>query len=97
MPQGVFGTEFAKHVAVDHSKGEYGPRRWRNQHGRGVFAQFKRSIDGTHHHFSRDHLPRYLAEFDFRNTTRKVGDQARFVRIMGQTGGRRTAYRSTTA
>jgi hypothetical protein len=31
----------------------------------------KRSIDGTHHHVSREHLNRYLAEFDFRYSTRK--------------------------
>lgn len=49
----------------------------------------KRSIDGTHHHVSVEHLPRYLAEFDFRYTTRKESDQERFGRLMGQVGGRR--------
>jgi hypothetical protein len=29
------------------------------------FSQLKRSIDGTHHHISKEHLPRYLAHFDF--------------------------------
>ncbi|MGI8806523.1 MAG: transposase [Acidimicrobiales bacterium] len=37
----------------------------------GLFSQLKRSLDGTHHHVSVQHLPRYLAEFDFRYTTRK--------------------------
>ena len=26
----------------------------------GFFSQLKRSIDGTNHHVSRTHLPRYL-------------------------------------
>ena len=35
-------------------------------HAEGYFSQLKRSIDGTHHHVSQEHLGRYLAEFDFR-------------------------------
>ena len=31
----------------------------------GYFSQLKRSLDGTHHHVSVEHLERYLAEFDF--------------------------------
>ena len=33
------------------------------------FSQLKRSLDGTHHKVSREHLDRYLAEFDFRHST----------------------------
>jgi hypothetical protein len=61
------------------------------------FSQLKRSIDGTHHHVSTAHLPRYLAEFDYRYTTRKDSDQQRFASLMGQVGGKRLTYRSTTA
>jgi hypothetical protein len=32
----------------------------------GYFSQLKRSLDGTHHHVTREHLHRYLAEFDHR-------------------------------
>ena len=31
------------------------------------FAIFKRGVYGTFYHVSEAHLPRYLAEFDFRN------------------------------
>ena len=31
----------------------------------GYFSQLKRSIDGTHHHVSTEHLQRYLTQFDF--------------------------------
>ena len=53
----------------------------------------KRSLDGTHHHVSREHLHRYLSEFDFRYGTRKMSDTARMSRLMEQVGGRRLTYR----
>lgn len=56
----------------------------------------KRSIDGTHHHVSREHLARYLAEFDYRWSTRKLNDTARTKRLMGQVAGRRLTYRPLT-
>ena len=64
-------------------------------HAEGYFSQLKRSLDGTHRHVSREHLGRYLAEFDFRYSTRKVSDTARMERLVGQTAGRRLTYRST--
>ena len=51
------------------------------------FSQLKRSLDGTHHHVNVEHLPRYLAEFDYRYSTRKLSDQARMERMMGQWAG----------
>jgi hypothetical protein len=53
----------------------------------------KRSLDGTHHHVSREHLGRYLAEFDFRYSTCKQTDAERMDRIVSQVGGRRLCYR----
>ena len=52
----------------------------------------KRSLDGTHHHVCREHLERYLAEFDFRYTTCKDTDTERMTQIVEQTGGRRLTY-----
>ncbi len=60
------------------------------------FSQLKRSIDGTHHHVSVRHLPRYLAEFDFRFTTRKLADSNRLQRMVDQADGRRLTYRPLT-
>ena len=39
------------------------------------------------------HLHRYLAEFDYRYTTRRITDEARLRRLMGQTGGKRLTYK----
>jgi len=57
------------------------------------FSQLKRSVDGTHHHVSSKHLPRYLSEFDYRFSTRKLSDSARLRDLMGRTEGRRLSYR----
>lgn len=65
-------------------------------HAEGYFSQLKRSLDGTHHHVSVEHLPRYLAEFDFRYTTRKLSDSARMQQMIDQTGGRRLSYEPLT-
>jgi transposase-like protein len=94
---GPIGKEFAKHVVVDHNRGEYVKDGGGTNMAEGFFSQLKRSIDGTHHHVSAEHLPRYLAEFDFRYTTRKESDQQCFSRLMGQVGGKRLTYKSTTA
>jgi transposase-like protein len=93
-----FGREFIDHQYVDHSADEYvryeadGTFIGTNP-AEGYFSQLKRSIDGTHHKVSVEHLPRYLAEFDFRYSTRKLSDDARTKRLFGQVAGRRLSYR----
>lgn len=90
------GQEFAAHEMVDHSKDEYARD---TEHGRaytntaeGFFSQLKRSIDGTYHHVSAWHLHRYLAEFDYRYTTRKITDGERTVKAIRQAAGKRLHY-----
>jgi transposase-like protein len=92
----AFASEFAAHETVNHSADEYVRGGVTTNHAEGYFSQLKRSIDGTHHHVSREHLDRYLAEFDFRYSTRKMDDTARLARLMGQTGGRRLSYKPLT-
>ncbi len=58
------GQEFAAHESVNHNAGEYVRGTVTTNHAEGYFSQLKRSLDGTHHHVSVEHLPRYLAEFD---------------------------------
>jgi hypothetical protein len=62
-------------------------------HAETYFSQLKRSIDGTHHHVSPEHLPRYLAEFDFRFNTCKSSDTERMGALVGRVAGRRLQYR----
>jgi transposase-like protein len=91
------GREFVSHETVNHSEGEYARGDVTTNRAEGYFSQLKRSIGGTHHHVSKTHLPRYLAEFDFRYTTCKLSDSERMKRLMRQTGGRRLTRRMLTA
>ena len=92
----VLGREFASHETVDHDAWEYVRGEVSTNVCENCFSQLKRSIDGTHNQVSRQHLHRYLAEFDFRYSTRKMSDTARMQRMMGQVGGRRLTYRPLT-
>jgi hypothetical protein len=82
----------AGHEMVNHNLDEYARGDVSTNQAENFFSQLKRSIDGTHHHVSVDHLPRYLAEFGFRYTFRKESDTQRMARLIGRVGGRRLAY-----
>jgi hypothetical protein len=84
---------FAAHEYVDHSAGEYARGNVGTNLVEGYFSQLKRSIDGTHHHVSVEHLPRYLAQFDFMYSHCRETDSARMRRLLGQVGGRRLTYK----
>ncbi len=90
------GPEFDAHQTVDHSAGEYVRDGWTANAVEGYFSQLKRSINGTHHHVSTEHLPRYLAEFDYRYSTRGLTDDLRMRGLVQQTGGRRLSYKPLT-
>jgi transposase-like protein/predicted RNA-binding Zn-ribbon protein involved in translation (DUF1610 family) len=47
----------------------------------GFWSQIKRSIRGTHIHVSAKHLPKYLAEFEYRHNLRKRPGEM-FVRLL---------------
>jgi transposase-like protein len=89
----LIADEFASHEFVSHDAREYVRGDVTTNHAETYFSQLKRSLDGTHHHVSREHLERYLAEFDFRYSTCKDTDSERMTAIVEQTGGRRLTYR----
>lgn len=89
----AIGQEFASHQTVDHHAGQYVNRKGAGTNmAEGYFSQLKRSIDGTHHHVSREHLHRYCNEFAFRYTTSKASDHGR-VRILARQMEGRLSYR----
>jgi hypothetical protein len=87
-----------KHDQVNHSKDEYA----RYEGGvcvstntiEGFFSLLKRGIDGTYFHVSGKHLHRYLSEFDFRYSNRKINDGERSKKLIGKVSGKRLTYRS---
>jgi hypothetical protein len=52
-----------------------GTRRRDPNHAENFFSQLKRSIVGTHHHVTKGHLHRYVAEFTFRYNTCQLSDE----------------------
>ena len=92
----TLGRLFKSHQSVNHSTGEYVRGNVTTNRAEGYFAQLKRSINGTHHHVSKEHLHRYLAEFDFRYCTCKLDDSARLQRMVTQSAGRRLSYKPLT-
>jgi transposase-like protein len=90
----------ATHEAVDHSSefahdSESGKRVHTNS-AEGFFSIFKRGLVGTYQHMGRQHLSRYLAEFDFRMNHRiKLGytDDMRTDKALEGITGKRLTYR----
>lgn len=97
------GVAFAKHDSVNHSKYEYVRLSDRNIHTNtieGFFSIFKRGMKGTYQHCGKQHLHRYLAEFDFRYSNRAklgVDDSQRTSNALKGISGKRLTYRRTGA
>jgi len=93
----LIGDEFrGGHHRVNHSKGEYtklGGYAHSNS-AESHFALLKRGIYGTFHNLSEAHLPRYLAEFDFRANTRKLNGSERAVALLAGAKGKRLFYQN---
>lgn len=92
------GKAFAAHGAVSHFRGEYvsrdDPSITTNQI-EGYFGIFKRGMRGIYQHCGKQHLHRYLAEFDFRYTNRIAtgcNDTDRAAKAVAGTVGRRLMY-----
>ncbi|HUE52643.1 MAG TPA: IS1595 family transposase [Terriglobales bacterium] len=88
-----------KHDQVNHSVGEY----VRRENGvcistntiEGYFATLKRGINGVYHHVGKQHLHRYLSEFDFRYNSRKEKDGDRTLLAIKGVGGKRLMLRDS--
>lgn len=60
-----------RHIKVNHNRGQYATKEGAGVNAlEGFWAQLKRSINGTHIHVSRQHLDKYLGEFEFRHNRR---------------------------
>jgi transposase-like protein len=94
------GERFASHSTVNHSAEEYAYYDYRGRRTvttntvEGFFGNSKRSLDGTHHQISRQHLHLYTAELDFKYNTRKVTDGERTTKGIQGIVGKRLIYRA---
>jgi len=97
--KGVKRLGSRKHSMVHHTDHEY----VRYEDGlcittntvEGFFATLKRGINGVYHHVGKQHLHRYLTEFDFRYNAREVSDVERRDLCIIQVGGKRLKYRDS--
>lgn len=94
------GKEFASHDKVEHSAEEYvrreGGKVVTTNSVEGFYSIFKRGMKGTYQHCKEKHLHRYLAEFDFRYSTRSalgINDEERAVLAVRGGEGKRLMYR----
>jgi hypothetical protein len=88
-----------KHSKVNHKRKEYvrfeGNECITTNSIEGYFSILKRGINGIYHHCEKQHLHRYLAEFDFRYNNRimqGVDDTARAEKALRGIVGKRLTY-----
>lgn len=95
------GFHFASHETVNHGVGEYVRSADPQIHTNTIenyFSVFKRGMKGTYQHCGKQHLHRYLAEFDFRYNNRValgVDDKARADALLCGIQGKRLTYETT--
>jgi transposase-like protein len=90
------GREFAAHEFVTHSAGEYARGDVTTNTVEGFFSIFKRGMKGVYQHCGKQHLHRYLSEFDFRYSNRialGVNDTMRAEAALKGISGKRLTYR----
>ncbi|MGH7951629.1 MAG: IS1595 family transposase [Limisphaerales bacterium] len=91
-------NEQARHDRVNHSQYEYARH---NPDGtvshvntcESFFSLLKRGVFGSWHCVSREHLPKYASEFEFRWNTRKESDGERMATFLPLISGKRLMYR----
>jgi hypothetical protein len=89
--------EFASgHHTVHHARGEYARGSAHSNTAESFNGLLKRSIQGSWHHISREHITRYLDEQAFRWSNRKVNDGERTVAALDRVGGVCLFYKRPT-
>jgi transposase-like protein len=88
------GLEYAGgHESVCHSTREYARGDVHTNTAESSFALVKRGIIGIYHNVSREHLHRYLWQFDFLWNHRKLNDGERTELAIRGAEGKRLLYR----
>ncbi|MCW3796315.1 IS1595 family transposase [Sphingomonas sp. BN140010] len=92
------GKEFAGHGRVLHAGLQFAKKGGIHANtAENFFSILKRGVIGTYHHWSAAHLHRYLAEFDFRYSTKDISDRERADIALKGIAGKRLTYRRTSS
>jgi hypothetical protein len=92
------GQEFESHGTINHGEEEYVHGNISTNTVESYYSIFKRGMKGVYQHCSEQHLHRYLAEFDFRDSNRialGVDDRDRADKTIRGMVGKRLTYRVT--
>jgi len=92
--RGIGASFDGGHHTVKHGRGEYVRGDIHSNTVEGFFSLVKRGINGIYHNISREYLPFYLAEFEFRYNRRNMDDGARTVAAIRAAQGKRLMYKS---
>ena len=94
------GKEFHRHSTIRHKWGVYarkeGDTLISTNTIEGYFSILKRGINGVYHHVGKQHLHRYLSEFDFRYNSRGMQDGERSLLAIRKVAGKRLTYRDSS-
>lgn len=88
--------DFAQHDVVRHGQEEYVRGNIHTNTIEGYFSIFKRGMKGVYQHCGKQHLHRYLAEFDFRYNNRialDINDPQRAINALKGIEGKRLTYK----
>ncbi len=91
------GKEFARHGHVLHAGRTYAKGDVHSNSAENFFSILKRGVIGTYHHWSAAHMHRYLVEFDFRYSNRKLSDAERTAEAVKGARGKRLMYRQPSS
>ena len=83
---------FASHGYVDHSK-EYVRGIIHTNFAESYFSLLKRGILGSFHHISKQHMHRYLGEFDYRWNNREESTDTQVSQAIKGFEGKRLTYK----
>jgi transposase-like protein len=83
---------FLSHESVNHNQNEYVRGRIHTNTIEGYFSILKRGLRGIYQHVGKQHLRRYIGEFDFRYNTRKLTDAERTALALKGIDGKRLLY-----
>jgi transposase-like protein len=90
--RGIGKTFEGGHDSINHSAKQYANGDITTNTVEGFFSILKRGVIGTFHNVSKEHLHRYVGEFEYRYNTRKMSDGERTKLAIQKSEGKRLQY-----
>jgi len=92
--KGIGKEYMGGHHTVCHSAKEYVRGDIHSNTVEGFFSIVKRGLNGIYHSVSKEHLHRYMSEFEFRYNFRELEDGDRTIMAIKGAEGKRLRYKS---